>query len=128
VPPTEPTAAARKRLLEALTAIDEAAGANAQRSRDVQRRARRFRRRLLAGERVADLVQREERPRTVELLTANMTALESAGAELRAAQALALREEGMTIAGIAELFGVTRQRISALLRQKAATETRGRSL
>jgi transcriptional regulator len=49
-----------------------------------------------------------------------MANLETAGAEFRAAEALALRAEGLTIEAIADLFGVTRQRISALLEQKAA--------
>lgn len=111
-----------ERLLAALTAIEEAAGTNVERSREVQERARSFRERLLAGDRLADLVEDEERPRTVELLTANLATLETAGSELRAAQALALRDEGLTISAIAELFGVTRQRISALLRQRAAVD------
>ena len=58
----------------------------------------------------------------VELITTNMATLETAGAEFRAAEALALRAEGLTIGAIAELFGVTRQRISALLKQKAAVQ------
>ncbi|MDH3684052.1 MAG: helix-turn-helix domain-containing protein [Acidimicrobiia bacterium] len=120
--PDERDDRALERLLAALAAIEEAAAANVERSREVQDRARLFQQRLRAGDRIADLVANEDRPRTVELLTANMTTLETAGAELRAAQALALREEGMTIAAIAELFGVTRQRISALLRQRAALE------
>ena len=111
-----------ERLLVALAAIEDAAAANVERSREVQRRAQEFRSRLAAGERLADLVEHEARPRTVELLTANLATLETAGAELRAAQAIALRQEGLTISAIAELFGVTRQRISALLRQRAAVE------
>ena len=49
-----------------------------------------------------------------------MASLETVGSELRASLALALRDEGLTIEAIAGLFGVTRQRISALLKQKAA--------
>ena len=109
-----------KRLIEALNAMEDAAAANAARSLEVQRRTRGLRQKLQRGAPPADVVQNEDRPRTVELLSANMETLETAGAELRAAQALALRADGMTIAAIADLFGVTRQRISALLRQKAA--------
>ena len=50
------------------------------------------------------------------MLSLNMAALETAGAEFRAAQARSLHDEGMTMDTIGELFGVTRQRISALLR------------
>lgn len=108
------------RLLEALRSMEESAAFNVARGREVERRVRLFQRRILDGERLADLVENEDRPRTVELLTANMNTLETAGAELRAALAIALRAEGMTIAAVADLFGVSRQRISALLRQKAA--------
>lgn len=110
----------RARLLAALEAIDAAAADNIERSRIIQRRARRLRRGLQQGKPLAALLQREDPPRTVELLTANKTTLETTGAELRASTALALRAEGLTIEAIAELFGVTRQRISALLRQRAA--------
>lgn len=109
-----------ERLRRALDRIEEAAGDNIERSKEVQRRARKLAKQLDAGGSLVDLVRDEPAPRVVELLTANMTALETAGADLRAAQALALREEGLTLEEIAELFGVTRQRISALLRQKAA--------
>jgi predicted XRE-type DNA-binding protein len=108
------------RLLDALVDIDIAAGENVERSRAIQKRARVLRRRLRAGESLAEVVHDEEPPRIVELLSTNMATLETAGAELRAAQALALRAEGLTIEAIADLFGVTRQRISALLKQKAA--------
>jgi DNA invertase Pin-like site-specific DNA recombinase len=101
--------------------MEDAAAANAARNHEVQRRARRLRQKLENGSSPWEVVQNEDRPRTVELLSTNMQTLETAGAELRAAQALALRADGMTIAAIADLFGVTRQRISALLRQKAAS-------
>lgn len=109
-------------LAAALDAIEEAASENAERSVEIQARARNLRSGLEAGEALIDMVRDEPRPAIVELLTTNMTTLETAGAQLRAAQALALRAEGLTIEAIAELFGVTRQRISALLRQKAAND------
>lgn len=109
-------------LIAALAAIESAAGANAERSLEIQARARSLRSSLDDGESLVDLVREEPRPSTVELLSTNMATLETAGAQLRAAKALALRAEGLTIEAIAELFGVTRQRISALLRQKAAVE------
>jgi predicted XRE-type DNA-binding protein len=108
------------RLISALTEMETAVGDNVERSLEVQRRAIELRGRLEAGGSLVDLVRDEEEPRVVELLSTNMATLETAGAELRAAQALALRAEGLTIEAIAELFGVTRQRISALLKQKAA--------
>lgn len=109
------------RLETALDAIEIAAAENVERSLEIQRRARELRAGLASGAPLVDHVRDEPRPAMVELLTANMATLETAGAELRVAQALALRAEGLTIEAIADLFGVTRQRISALLKQKTAT-------
>lgn len=110
------------RLLAAVAEIEEAAAENVERSLEIQRRVARLRERLQAGESLAEIVESEEPPRVVELLSMNMLTLETVGSELRAAQAIALREEGLTLAAIGELFGVTRQRISALLMQRAALE------
>ena len=114
-----------QRLLAALDDLEQAATANLERSRQLQRRARRLRTRLESGSSVASLIEAEEPPRMVELLSTNMATLETAGAEFRAAEAIALRAEGLTIEAIAALFGVTRQRISALLKQKAAARVTG---
>jgi len=108
--------------MAALTGIETAAADNIARSRELKRRARFLRARLEAGDHLIDLVEQEPTPRMVELLTSNMTELETSGAEFRAAEALALRAEGLTIEAIATLFGVTRQRVSALLKQKASLE------
>lgn len=112
------------RLLTALVDIEAGAAENVARSIEIQSRVRYLRERLEAGEDLVELVRSEEPPRVVELLSSNMATLDTVGAELRAAQALALRAEGLTIESIAELFGVTRQRISALLKQKAAIDGR----
>lgn len=109
-----------ERLLAALDDLETAARDNMERSRRLQQRAHSLRSRLRAGEDLAQLVEVEERPRMVEMISTNMATLETAGAEFRAAEALALRSRGLTIEAIAVLFGVTRQRISALLKQKAA--------
>ena len=114
-----------QRLISALADLEQAAQDNLERSRRLQRRARSLRKRLEAGATLTALVEAEQPPRMVELLTSNMVTLETAGAEFRAAQAMALRAEGLTIEAIAELFGVTRQRISALLRQRAAARVAG---
>jgi hypothetical protein len=111
-----------ERLLAALTDLEAAAHDNVERSHELQRRARHLRKRLQSGDGLTGLIEAEPTPRMVELLSTNMATLETAGAEFRAAQALALRAEGLTIEAIARLFGVTRQRISALLKQKAAVK------
>jgi predicted transcriptional regulator len=58
----------------------------------------------------------EERPLVVELLTHTLNDLSDAGSNFRRIEARELYSEGLTMAKIAELFGVSRQRIAALLR------------
>lgn len=117
-----PEQTALARLSEALTSIEEAAEENVQRGIEIQRRVRWLHSQIDSGHQLADVVKAEESPRMVELISTNMATLETVGAELRASLALALRDEGLTIEVIAGLFGVTRQRISALLKQKVAIE------
>jgi hypothetical protein len=63
-----------------------------------------------------DIVEGEERPLVVELMTESLGALLEAGARLRRAKARALHEDGVTMEAIGQLFGVTRQRVSSLIR------------
>lgn len=107
----------RDRLLEALVGIEAALAENVERSVEIQRRVLHFHEQLNQGGSVKALVGGESPPWTVEMLTTNMAVLETVGSEFRANLAHALRAEGLTIEAIANLFGVTRQRISALLRQ-----------
>ena len=53
----------------------------------------------------------------VQLLTESSKALDTSGSNVRRAEAQALHAEGMTMEHIAERFGVTRQRVSTLLRK-----------
>jgi HEAT repeat protein len=68
-----------------------------------------------------DLVTAESRPLVVEQLSSVMAALAGAGGAWRREQAYALASEQVSINRIAAMFGVTRQRISALLRERART-------
>ena len=68
------------------------------------------------GRSYCDIVETEPRPLVVEMLSANAMALDRIGARVRRAQAQALHQEGATMEWIARHFGVTRQRISALVR------------
>jgi hypothetical protein len=62
-----------------------------------------------------DIVQDEDGPLVVELMSESLGALIEAGARLRRAKARALYHDGVTMEAIAELFGVTRQRVSHLI-------------
>jgi AraC-like DNA-binding protein len=63
-----------------------------------------------------DIVLNEERPLIVELLSANYDRLRTAGGQLRRTEAKALYDEGLTMEQIAELFGVSRQRVARILK------------
>jgi hypothetical protein len=75
------------------------------------------------GKAWSEIVKGEDRPLIVELLTANLNRLMSAGGQLRRAKAKALHDDGMTMEQIAHFFGVTRQRVSALLNDRSADTT-----
>jgi len=65
-----------------------------------------------------DIVTGEERPLIVERISTVLATLASAGHTWRREQASALQGENVSINRIAGMFGVTRQRISALLRER----------
>ncbi len=67
-----------------------------------------------------DIVTAESRPLVVESISTVMSTLATAGHAWRQEQARALSEERVSINRIAAMFGVTRQRISALLREDKA--------
>jgi len=83
--------------------------------------ARRTRERRSEGHSYMEAVAAEERP-LVELVTRMTESLVTAGSRLRRTQARALHEEGATMEQIAQLFGVTRQRVSALLKAPESAE------
>lgn len=77
------------------------------------------------GRTYAELVEKAEHPLVVEMLTAVLDELAAAGSAFRRAEARALHADGLTQERIAVLFGVTRQRVSALLKE-ARPLSRGR--
>ena len=71
-----------------------------------------------------DIVSGEERPLVVESVSTVLSTLARAGHAWRREQAAALQGEQVSINRIAALFGVTRQRISALLKEEGPRPTR----
>ena len=65
-----------------------------------------------------EIVAAEQRPLIVEQISSVMSSLADAGGQWRRTQAQALHDEAVSINRIAELYGVTRQRVSALLRPR----------
>jgi hypothetical protein len=105
-------------VLEALEGLVRALNDNAARIEATMARAERIRTQREAGQSWREIESGAERPLIVELTRDNLAALVEAGSRLRRAEAHALHAEGMTMEQIAELFGVTRQRVSALLRDR----------
>jgi hypothetical protein len=69
-----------------------------------------------------EIVTGETRPLVVERISTVLGSLATAGHAWRREQASALQGEDVSINRIAALFGVTRQRISALLRERDVSD------
>ena len=108
---------AEDEFLRALTALEEGLDDQRRRASSIKRRIALIRRRRAMGASYTEIVSSNETPLIVQLLTESSTALDTWGAEVRRAEARALYEEGLTMEQIAEHFGVTRQRVSTLLRR-----------
>lgn len=107
-----------------LLALDELESAALQVTRAVElltARAERMRLARRQGATWRDIVDGEERPLIAEMLTSTISGFESAGTRFRKEKARALHDEGMTMEQIAALFGVTRQRVSVLLRRNGGS-------
>ncbi|MFC5061746.1 helix-turn-helix domain-containing protein [Actinomycetospora atypica] len=89
--------------------------------RHVLARAEELRGRRRDGAGWSEVVQGEDRPLIVERISAALETLGSAGSRWRRDEARALHADGMSISRIAELFGVTRQRASVLVRDPDRT-------
>ena len=101
---------------QALGDLEDALDANARRMDQIKRRIAEIRRQRSAGRSYREIVEATDGTLSVQLITEATQALAEFGARVRRAEALALYGEGMTMEEIAEKFGVTRQRVSALLR------------
>lgn len=103
--------------MEALDDLDRALDDSVAMTRRVKERIVEIRAARFRGDSVREIVPKEETPLIVQLLTEMTNLLHSYGNRVRRTEAHALHQEGMTMDEIAKLFGVTRQRVSALLRE-----------
>jgi Sigma-70, region 4 len=103
--------------LEALVVLEQALADNGKRAGLIKKRIAQLRRLRARNMPYTELVASGDGPLIVQLLTESSTALDSCGASVRRAEAKALYAEGQTMEEIAKSFGVTRQRVSALLRK-----------
>lgn len=107
----DPALTALRSLVAALdTCADELSHARERAERLVEQRE--------TGRAWLDIVTAEPRPLVVERISTVLATLATAGSAWRREQARALHAEQVSINRIAAMFGVTRQRISALLRDR----------
>jgi hypothetical protein len=102
-------------VLAALENLEAVLHETTERNRTAIRRADEIRKLRERGHPYSEIVPIEERPLIVELLTQSLYDLSDASSRFRRVEARALYSEGLTMAEIADLFGVTRQRVAALL-------------
>jgi DNA-directed RNA polymerase specialized sigma24 family protein len=95
-------------LATCLKAASEELGVLAARAREVGEQ-------VSAGRPLADVIGAEPRPLVIARLATLLDDVADAGAAARRAEAAQLQAEGLSQGQIAKIFGVTRQRVSALL-------------
>ena len=104
-------------VIAAADALVTVLGESTQRNRLATKQAQAIKRLRKAGRSYGDIVSRDEHSLIRQVTRENVDQLLRASARLRWAEARALHAEGMTMDKIAVLFGVTRQRISGLLKE-----------
>jgi DNA-directed RNA polymerase specialized sigma24 family protein len=103
--------------LRALTDLETAMQENLERNKAIRRRITHIRRQREKGASLSSIVAAETPPLVVQLVSEISRSLDEHGARVRRTEVLALHDEGMTMEQIAAKFGVTRQRVSSLLRE-----------
>ena len=105
---------------DVLVALGEMAAAlqqNAEDERLLAGRIEELRRARMAGASWHDVLRAEPDPGTLQLVSRVHARISERSGTLRRAVVAVLREEGASIPSIAQLFGVTHQRISNLIRR-----------
>lgn len=102
--------------MEALSDLDRALDRVVDMTGRMKARIEELRKAHAGGRPLREIVPEEQTPLIVQLITESTNVLHSSGNRVRRTEAAALHSEGMTMDEIARLFGVTRQRVSALLR------------
>lgn len=108
--------------LEALEELDGALDRSVELHGRMKERLSQLRTWISEGRNLTEVVPAEDPPLLVQLLTETAGLLHTYGNTVRRTEARALRQQGMTMDQIARLFGVTRQRVSTLLRDSEQAE------
>lgn len=102
--------------MEALNDLEGALDQTVDMAHRMKQRVEELRKASAGGRPLREVVTAEQTPVLVQLITESTNLLQRSGNRVRRAEASALHRQGMTMDEIARLFGVTRQRVSALLR------------
>ena len=102
--------------MEALDDLDRALDQTVEMALQMKERIKHLRGAAANGRSLREIALAEQSPLIVQLLTESTNILHAYGNRVRRTEAAALHRQGMTMDAIAQLFGVTRQRVSALLR------------
>lgn len=113
-------------VLDALDELCDAIVANARDGELIRRRAETIRKARAEGRSYREIVSDSDGPLVVELVSDKLDRLFKAGSRVRRAEAAALHAEGLSMDRIAEVFGVTRQRVSKLLKPTSRPGSTGR--
>src|SRR4051812_15353541 len=108
----------REAFLAALDDLDESIEESAADAARIRARIAELREALAAGRPLSEVVPQEEPPLAIQLITDIVNRMHVHGNRVRRIEAKVLHGEGLTMDRIAALFGVTRQRVSALLRER----------
>jgi hypothetical protein len=106
----------RAAFLDALRRLDRALDDNIERAERMKRRIAELETACATGRPISDTLPKPATQSIPQMLSESGEALQEHGTRLRRTKARVLHHEGMTMDGIAHLFGVTRQRVSVLIR------------
>lgn len=120
---TSGSAANDQAMVRALDDVAEAADETALDQQRLARRARSMTRQSRSGSSWLEILQRERQPGLLVLMTRSARRLHEVSARFRPVFGKALVDEGVSTRQVARMFGVTRQRISAMLRRAGSAPT-----
>jgi hypothetical protein len=121
----DPRGAGPDEVLKALDELESVLRLNAESERLLAERIATVRQARQSGLEWKAILGDEEDPGTVQLVSTILRRQSEASGYLRRSLVVALRSEGQSIPGIAQMFGVTHQRVSNLLRRVAQDEAAG---
>ena len=122
---TAETAETQDAVVEALTNLSEVAASSAQELTDLDEGLADLKQRRTRGASWREIISSAHSPSPLAAMASIATNLGRATGTLKRALAGALRNEGMQVTEIADLFDVSRQRVSALLRARRGNGTIG---